>query len=95
MRLYGHRETEGYRLEVAGYYIDDAWYACDDLCNSEEYLDALIFWNMNYNTWDICYPEFEDPDMWSVWPTGGGYAGNDSDWTCSCGNFFFAGTCEW
>ena len=26
LRLYGH-EDKGYRLEVAGYYIDDAWYA--------------------------------------------------------------------
>jgi hypothetical protein len=81
-------EDEEQRLNTAGAYCDDLWYACIDSCEEgyDDYLAAYFEWAMSET--DPCYPAAIEPSNWWTWGQASCEAGETSQWACSCEGAF-------
>ena len=82
-------EDENERLEVAGAYMADAWFACDDACGPNE---GYPQWVAEWYWWatsesDPCFSVLTDDECWWTWGQAGGQTGTFTTWSCSCQRF--------
>lgn len=76
-------------LALGAAYCQDEWMGCTDMCEGgyRHYLADYYWWNYDPN--DPCADAKTRASCWITWAQGGCDAGTNSNWTCTCGRFFF------